>query len=704
MSKAERTNLMNGHTDGLCQSATEFPSVVGTAEGIAEGCGGLNSRGNLKVFCADQSRASDDVAPLTLDGTPRWLESRNTANFGARGRAADDQVGSNSSRSVDLTNADLVAISDGTKPADIVARWQAEVEAAGLRGADGSRPDENKKAGDAAAAEGAQGLLSEGETKLRMAGREENTNKASNDALGYASASTTKGLNTAATVTAQMSDGVGSQVVAASGQMAAMEANQPGKTQADVYRAAAAQASAAAIQQGVVAGVHAIGAIAMGARLGQHSSDEKDATTDAKNMKALISSKTGDDVDRGELARLAGRTGNGNEGDIGAEGQGQVFYRTYDGNRKTLAERMNDKGINLNDGYALSHMRAADGEECTDENQLAISERKIMRNLNQFGFVQNNGRWVDEKGLEGTAEHPRVRAATQRNCREQIYSNRIASFKDKGGKMKQDVDRIAGGVIQEQQKGASEAGQGLFTQLMGMATRAGAAVAQGIMAAKYNELADKFQSPDTDAPAIDTEFDPLAFNEGTGDRGGPGVTGFGGGDNFAAEQDDDEQKEEEVADLGEGFGNGNTEDDLTETGPEASNLTPGADNGGGGGGAPGLGGGGTGPSGDDKGDSDAATYAGLNERGAGYGSGATFGGGGGRRGKGGGNSGIDLNSLLGQLLPGQKGEEDKNGILDYGGRAPAGVGESLLDRSVNIFERIHTAYQDRGRKGIVGAP
>jgi hypothetical protein len=72
-------------------------------------------------------------------------------------------------------------------------------------------------------------------------------------------------------------------------------------------------------------------------------------------------------------------------------------------------------------------------------------------------------------------------------------------------------------------------------------------------------------------------------------------------------------------------------------------------------------------------------------------------------GGGGGAKDPDLSGLLAQFLP--KKDEDKptNGIMDFGGRGPAGDGPvSLLDKNVNIFERIHQTYQDKNRRGKVG--
>jgi hypothetical protein len=83
-------------------------------------------------------------------------------------------------------------------------------------------------------------------------------------------------------------------------------------------------------------------------------------------------------------------------------------------------------------------------------------------------------------------------------------------------------------------------------------------------------------------------------------------------------------------------------------------------------------------------------------------------GGGGYRGGGAGGSGDkgpDLSGLLAQFLPKKDDENAKNGILDYGERGLASATAedgSILGRNINIFERIHQAYQDKQKRRRVG--
>jgi hypothetical protein len=144
--------------------------------------------------------------------------------------------------------------------------------------------------------------------------------------------------------------------------------------------------------------------------------------------------------------------------------------------------------------------------------------------------------------------------------------------------------------------------------------------------------------------------------------------------------------------------------DTTPTGapsPDAfvAGGTPGAPGGGSGGG--GIGGASTSPAQADQGEPQAQL--------ASQGRGGDYGGGGGSFGAPGGGGGVgadrgpDLSGLLAQFLPQKKDEEARgNGILDYGGRQPASEAPiSLLDRSANIFERIHETYQDKNRRGRI---
>lgn len=89
-----------------------------------------------------------------------------------------------------------------------------------------------------------------------------------------------------------------------------------------------------------------------------------------------------------------------------------------------------------------------------------------------------------------------------------------------------------------------------------------------------------------------------------------------------------------------------------------------------------------------------------------YGGGGSGGGGayagGGRRGGGTGGGENDLSGMLEKLMAGRKGEVPEKARLEEFARTPASEGEySFLDKSVNIFQRVHQAYQQKARNGRV---
>lgn len=70
--------------------------------------------------------------------------------------------------------------------------------------------------------------------------------------------------------------------------------------------------------------------------------------------------------------------------------------------------------------------------------------------------------------------------------------------------------------------------------------------------------------------------------------------------------------------------------------------------------------------------------------------------------KGGGeDKGPDLSGLLAQFLPKDQDEKGAHSILDFG-RQPGNAPISLLDKGVNIFERIHIRYQNEQKNNAVG--
>jgi len=691
--RTERATLMSSSCNNYgCPSGT-WPMVVPTAEGIQAGCGPMSARGgNIKVTCQQMGMADAGYVKITAPtGQPAWTDDSHIGN-----RSRTDADLATTRESVDLNNMALSAIGEGSQsPQQFVDAWK--------NGSQGKNPTDVDKTTTGLVQQGSDGFLEKGRNHLDVSKKSSNISKVGNDSLDYTSAENTANTNKAVTLTAQMSDTAGSQVVNTMGQMNQLNASQPDKNQADVYRAAAATADAAAVQQSITGTVELAGAITMGVRLAQHSADKKNVQSDASAIKDQI-----DDDTSGTDKALATKVGRQGAGHAGADGK--VDYEAYGenaDNRQTLYERMSKQGVDLNKGYSLDAMDA-NQNRCTDQQQRMTSTSIIMQHLDTYGFRMVGGKWVDEGGLQagpdGNPSHPRLRNLITQHCSEQIYKNRITSFRAKGGEMKQDVDTITTKVVTEQSKGISEAGQGLLIHSLAAAMHAGQVAAQEVMAGNLRDLANKYSATAKDAPTVDTSFDPLAFNEGTGTGNTGTIVGNGSTGQFAAGAEDDKAGDEKAPNLGPGLNTGPLGNDLAKTGPDPGAFSPGDAGGkGGSSGVGGVDGASTSAATADKGaDPDAAQYADMSGRGAGYGSGSTFAAGGGRKGKAGGNNGIDLNSILGQLLPGKGGDEKKDSILDYGGRGPAGGADSFLDRNVNIFDRIHDAYQDRGRKGVVG--
>ena len=110
--------------------------------------------------------------------------------------------------------------------------------------------------------------------------------------------------------------------------------------------------------------------------------------------------------------------------------------------------------------------------------------------------------------------------------------------------------------------------------------------------------------------------------------------------------------------------------------------------------------GGGGPSGSEDGPAGALPREGDPRYGGGNGGGGAYGAGGG--GGGGDSGGPDLSGMFDKLLAGQKEEKaEKSGLLEYGRDPASEAPYSFLDKSVNIFQRVHQAYQQKAKTGRV---
>lgn len=225
------------------------------------------------------------------------------------------------------------------------------------------------------------------------------------------------------------------------------------------------------------------------------------------------------------------------------------------------------------------------------------------------------------------------------------------------------------------------------------ATSLMAAIASYDLSDKYANTAKTIQDVEN-KQQYDWKYDPL--DQGTGGRDTINP-------NSQASAAITEEGSKEVTEDDLGTAMDPLPDELPVAGPSPGIFRAGdvAENsGGGGGGALGgpSGGMGQNPSGETGQEQQGAGYARLPNNPAGYGEG-----GGGKKGGAAGGAGTDggLLAALAGLMPKEQDLGPKNGILAYRGPAQSDTG-SLLDRSVNIFQRISAAYQAKHRAGAVG--
>lgn len=271
----------------------------------------------------------------------------------------------------------------------------------------------------------------------------------------------------------------------------------------------------------------------------------------------------------------------------------------------------------------------------------------------------------------------------------------------KKGAMKRDTKRIANKAADEQGGMAKEAMAGGMMSIIQGATQMMTGGFNIMSANQLDDTADKLKALENQVPTI-SPFAPMGARQvGPADALAPAaptsLNGAGTSDVQAAQ--DSTPLTPDNGSLGRPIA------DVPKTGidpgPAAGKFSSSGPPGGGSGGGGGFNGGAsTAPaSGGDNADPQAKmadSSKGSGYEGGGYASG---GGGGGTPDK-----GPDLSGLLAQFLPKKDdAQKNPNGIADFGGRGPAGEGPiSLLDKNVNIFERIHQTYQDKGRRGTVG--
>ena len=342
------------------------------------------------------------------------------------------------------------------------------------------------------------------------------------------------------------------------------------------------------------------------------------------------------------------------------------------------------------------------------------NEADFTRSIKEESYKLNGSTVVSTRGDNSAggrilSQYEVGQDFVQPNASDPKYANNKAQYDEDLKAYRTAVAKKAGGYAKkgaiEQSTVRGEANQGAFLSMVTGAQQLGNA-ALGYMSAKQmEEAARKLKEAEgktTGSPIAPPGMD--SFPGGDSASGATTITGDGSNpDQSSALADAGITSGNGADDLGEGFDpRGNA------GGPTAAGPAPGAfKEGGGGGGAGGgpAGGVGSATTSAAQGGSQDDPQPRLAHQGAavgfesGRGGGYAGGGGGGN-----GGGGSDLSSLLAQFLP-KKEEEDKpkNGILDFGGRGPAGEQPlSLLDRNTNIFQRIHETYGEKTRTGRVG--
>lgn len=300
--------------------------------------------------------------------------------------------------------------------------------------------------------------------------------------------------------------------------------------------------------------------------------------------------------------------------------------------------------------------------------------------------------------LKQKVEDARQQANQQISQRENDYEKKIHDFK-------KNVRSVGSEAASEQSQIATLAKSQGYGHLMQGAAQMIQGYA-GMKAAELNKksaqaLKNMSDNPFNFVPPSNTNV-PVNPGDALAATGNSISPTTGSGDTSGADSTTDNSTN--GLSLGDPTGYQNEPNTLANPGPGAPNFKPGDPGGGPSGGGSGGGGGGSTSTSNGGGEEAPAPRLAESRGVPAYEGGGAYRGGGGSGG--GGKDGPDLSGLLAQFLP-KQGEDPnhKNGILDYGGgRAPATENEetSLLDRNINIFERVHQAYQEKQKKRRIG--
>lgn len=328
----------------------------------------------------------------------------------------------------------------------------------------------------------------------------------------------------------------------------------------------------------------------------------------------------------------------------------------------------------------------------------------------EAGYISSRNQ-VTKKILDhfdlNTGQFTEVNSSDPETRKMQMEKRKV-DMENQYSSVKSDVGQIGRDATSEQKSTAAMAMMGGMTSMMTGAQQAlngkmnyeaGKKLKAAAEKMNVNSNVNHFVSP----PGLDSNW-----NSNISAPSSPGVIT---GDGTITSEASDSSNVDTNMPLPPSMGNGFDPNPIGTNGPvgpSAGTFNRGGDPGGGGGGGGGVGdGASTAPanSGDFGGSTQQAQMAGTSSGPSYDGGGGTFGAGGGGPGKGA-EGGPDLSALMEKFLP-KKDDPARspNGILDFGGPMGANGSSpsamSVLDRSANIFQRIHETYQEKSLSGAL---
>lgn len=530
----------------------------------------------------------------------------------------------------------------------------------------------------------------------------------------YASCESTESLTETAQISNVVTQGVGAAATQAVGQSAQSQAAQQG-TQSSALRGGASTAKTAGMAQ-MIGGVMNLG---MGIAQLSASSDHK---KNAREIEKELVKKHQFSVSQDSEIKRDIHTLKQAEGLEGAALDRNIFAPTGGGRGSSSGPAVQDNDINEG---ARGNQGSEHGFISTENTltQKAIDEFSLQERGKLYGVnsTQDDFNKIDKKIIELRTQRDatidlaqkagfdsqlnrlrdqKTRMITER--RKELELRGIKGVDDKKSDFNRQLNRIGNEGAGEQLATARKAKAGGFqSTVQGIGQ-----MAQGLLnmqaAKELDKAAKKLEQVNSQGPVIVPRFNPRAFGgDPVAPRQATAISGSGElqeeeASEDGANKDDDDTLGPPIADI--------PKDKINGPLPEPGKFIP--DVGGGGGGSnPTLGGGSTSASGNNAETDPSAKYAdSIRNPGSysGTGGGGSYTGGGGGSGGSPTNPEIDLSSLLGKLLPSAEDEKPKS-ILEFAGRTPASDEPySLLDRHINIFQRIHDAYQVKSKKGQVG--